>query len=48
VVTNDQHQVVCGNGKGSDDPDKILPVAEAAVAKTKTPLAAPKAKGAAH
>ena len=34
VIANGQYQVVCGTGTGPDDPNQILPVVEAALAKT--------------
>lgn len=39
VVTRDKHQVVCGTKDGPDDPERILPVAEAALSQesAKTP-----------
>jgi protein-disulfide isomerase len=37
VVTNDQYQVVCGTQNGPNDPSQILPVVEAAIARTSAP-----------
>jgi len=37
VVTNDQYQVVCGTKDGPNDPSQILPVVEAAIARTSAP-----------
>jgi protein-disulfide isomerase len=45
VVTNDKYQVICGTRTGSDDPARIFPVVQAAIAASHAPAHVSTRKG---